>query len=1278
MNAGVYKDGTSQLDRIPRAASDYFHLDEMAFEQLLSMAVDYTKLLRFHRSNDLSDAQVAQEQNYWEDIFLADEAPVIAQILTTNLAKFDADFRKVLVVLQHNHFKLSGDYDPNQLPTYRLAKMLNAWFVRLRVIEGNISRSFSQQLGGMITQDLAHELFTLSGYLEQFNTNIPDIFRKDFHQSWFTLHPEEERSHFEITNDEEAERFLRGNFHAFYKALALLKNAAAVSLSNSLESKEHSPAVGLFMSFLKLFRKVQGTINRFTERHLDFYYHDVLKLNPRMAEPDRTYLLFSQDTSKRHVLVQKGTTFSAGLDKSSRDIIFAADNDVLISKTRIGALRTLYFESNPLISPEKHFGFVTSGKTNSIPLPGDIQFETTDRAWPLLGAPKEKTHVMTSVDAKLGFALSSPILLLQEGIRDITLSFDFEQIANHDTDNIFGDWLTKLADLTKTRILEELQETDDISAELDTFYKTFRDMFCISLTTEQGWLQVKEYLPQSMAIAPDNIDHSLVIKIRLPSEAAPITPYNSAIHGKGYDAKYPIIRFELNPASYLYPYSLLSKLNLHTVDIEVAVTGVKNVLIYNHLGQLDAKTPFNPFGPIPALGSYFLVGSEETAQKHLTDLEVKLEWGDLPSDKDGFAGHYADYKKKFDNDVFEVAITALKGGKWHPLNSAEHPKEKLFASKDSETEKSERQKISKNSMLSCQSVVALSIPSEKILNGEPLAYTQQTRDGFFKFTLSAPEHAFGHKEYPSLLTRVLTENARFKKVKYAKPTPRAPYTPLIESIELDYRAGVTINMDHANLAGGVRKHEKMYHIHPFGTEYISPQSHRRIHLIPEYDSAGNLFIGLDGDDLSGSLSLLFHLREDSSPGNAIQPSIPVWSYLAANGWQLLDNSSVRKDGTSGFISSGIIEIDLPADICRGHDIMPSEFAWLKVSVQSHPEALCSAYGIYTQALLVRRSLTNEQRIEHFDPIPSQSIKSSQISIPGITQISQPIPSFAGKQKETPLQLKTRAGERLRHKQRANVNWDYEHLILEQFPEIFMAKCFSAFSADSMTDETYACPGSVLIAVVPKPQQNSNRNLQPLADKYLLRDIRKYVQSISSPFARIEVRNPDYEQIHVRCSVKCNTHMTGDHLVTLNQAITKFLSPWEQIGLQTFFGWRIRSYDVESYIQHLDYIDYVTGFSMLRVASENGDRYLLEDTATGSDQLSPEFSGHRAWSKAIRAPHIPEDTSGQLLAEFCPTRPWSIAVPVNQHHIDIIDEPTSSPPKKTGVNDLVIGNTFILQ
>ena len=75
---------------------------------------------------------------------------------------------------------------------------------------------------------------------------------------------------------EEIKHYLSASFYVFANAIAYLQKNAEKNLLQSRHSQQHDPAVGLFMVFLQLFEQARDRLNRFTPRHLDFYYRQLL------------------------------------------------------------------------------------------------------------------------------------------------------------------------------------------------------------------------------------------------------------------------------------------------------------------------------------------------------------------------------------------------------------------------------------------------------------------------------------------------------------------------------------------------------------------------------------------------------------------------------------------------------------------------------------------------------------------------------------------------------------------------------------------------------------------------------------------------------------------------------------------------------------------------------------------------------------------------------------------------------------------------------------------
>ncbi|MDP6053697.1 MAG: hypothetical protein QF879_15240, partial [Candidatus Latescibacteria bacterium] len=1102
----LVRDGTSQEDRVMSALKEGFiHVDEMRFEDLLAMAADYARVLRFYGVNNASSGD-------WEPFVASDEAVIIAKILVTDLEKVESDFDRFLVGMRGAEGLFGNPNDLDDMPTYGLAKRIDFWFRYLPISDGLGEGDLGPTIVGAIGGKLREELGLLGSFLRQYNDTIPEQFRQDFSGRWFRGDDEAFFGHVVPTPSDDrstVEQFLKLNFYVFYDAISSFQSSAKERLPDSLKSKTHDPAIALYIAFIKLYQKVQAKINRFPQRRLDFYYDDVLMMRGQKSLPDSTYLILTPDVEGKQVPIKAGTEFAAGVDEDGQDVIYTADHGLLVNSAQVVSLCTLYFARDPLNAPENKltFGagdqevqFASVGMVNQIPVETEDSTEEGEarRVWPLFGAPKGDADRTLFEDAEIGFAIASPVLLLKEGDREINITFSIESLSSEEGNDLDG-------------YIETLAEILGTSRE-DAFFRVFRQMFTIALTTEKGWFEVPEYLPMS-ALVDDTIDPGcLNIWIRLPDAVAPVVSYSPEIHGGNYSTGLPLIRFMINPSNYLYPYSLLQDVVIKEVNIEVEVRGVREMLLYNNLGPLDPNSPFNPFGPTPAVGSYFIVGNFEMAQKNTTQIDVDVEWGNLPQESGGFAAYYRSYGMSFDHTLFEVGVTALRDGRWMPLEEDHQQKVKLFQSGDTDNEEEETSAIKHRCMSLGEDVTRFSRAIEAATVDDTFGYSAVSKDGFLKLTLTSPDYAFGHKNYPQILTNILTANSKVKRfrpisaltsmlkrvrrISALTPTPNTPYTPLINVISLNYTAVSTIYTERLTAPSDALFEEKLFHIHPFGSESISSTGYRDTRMVPQYESDGNLFIGLSAPELSGTITLFFHLREDSTPEMGAEPAEFLWYYLASNQWKPLEQSRVVSDATNGFLTSGIVTLSIPEDINRGNSVMHDDAYWLRVSVNADTEALCSVYSVQTQALKVSWQSQGNALSHLAQKLPAGTITEPRVSIPGIIGIHQIVDSFGGKLPEDRGQVTLRTSERLKHKYRATAPWDYERLILEHFPEIFKVKCFSNMVSDP---ENPICPGHILIVVIPYPKEDPRVNMKPMVNALLLKEVKEFVAPLTSPF-----------------------------------------------------------------------------------------------------------------------------------------------------------------------------------
>ena len=414
--------------------------------------------------------------------------------------------------------------------------------------------------------------------------------------------------------------------------------------------------------------------------------------------------------------------------------------------------------------------------------------------------------------------------------------------------------------------------------------------------------------------------------------------------------------------------------------------------------------------------------------------------------------------------------------------------------------------------------------------------------------------------------------------------------------------------------------------------------------MPQTAAAGSLYIGLRSKELSGVQTLYFHLNADSGRTAVDEPPRISWFYAAETEWRPFEASRLLGDTTERFLHSGIITLNIPDDISQENAEMGQGLYWLRASTDNSPNFFSSVRGVYAHAL--RATALQSGRSDK--PVAPQTVRRPFSTVTGLFEVLQPEASFNGGRQENREAVITRLSERLRHKNRAVTPWDYERLVLEQFPQIRQVKCFPHLRT---MPEAGHCPGSVLVVVVPEAARQVSGDVLPKTDAAILTQIRDFLQLHASPFSRIEVRNPEYEQIQVRCAAAFSDRSSsGAQLTQLNQAIVDYISPWTSTGFNARFGWSLRLDDILAYLSGLEGVECVTDLSVLHITKDAANAYYLADSVRDMD----------AQDDRIR-----------------PRWPWSIAVPMQRHFIRALSEVTDVAAEETGINELQIGETFII-
>jgi len=1338
-------DGTEQRDRIlPALKEGYFDVEELRFEQLVAMSARLASKLAYYDLDNKTeyDARGNHADDWsWAGLLRSDEALVLAQIINRN-------------------------------------------------VESERSVAMQQADTGRATslRELEHDLERWRDALADTDQGQPvsDLIRQLLEQSQSVREDGDERA-----------RFLY-----LVSGLIRVQQLARMQLARSFESPSHDPAAGLLIAFLQLYAKTQEQINRFADRHVDFYYEDCLHLQPRPGVPESVHLICERDAVTPEVEIHRGTQFIAPRGLDGQEVLYSADEDVIVTDAKVSALAEVRLERDKLIAPEGELNYVTRVKQTWHDADGATSPTAPSELHAIFGGTGPEDNVPTAEDARIGLAIASTVLFLKEGSRDISITLWLENTAETDLDalakvdshaqgrieleEVFERFLwlerklltaeeisdpdlaKRLAEAARSRLLPRRERTDsdpgscpdpgsyydvfltelflleaqrgetltlragrlfsrwlltkwdrdfdwlndeelervrgqwprlsqflngkkldlgkpgrfDIASgaafrllgrtqrttseredreqsSLDPlslfrakgkpqreaiFNELLNNIFEVSLTTATGWYRAENALvvrPQQRA---GRSRSGLEILVNLKPDVPPIIGYTPELHGEDWATSLPVVRVRLRSDAGLYPYSLFEDVVLDVIDLSVDVEGVRDVVLASDLGMLDPSKPFQPFGPLPRVGSYFTVGSPEVACKNPASFKINLEWGGLPQDRGGFTKYYEGYDSAFDsNEMFKAAVSVLRDGSWQP-QATNGQTLSLFHSEEVSGQIANRNvlAVDENALRSYFRSTAAMLT----VDGPELA--PDAANGLIRLQLTAPAYAFGHQEHPSVLTRTAKQSLKRKREKHV---PNPPYTPVVQRVSIDYRAQSSIRLDVESRQGGADAGDKVFHLHPFGIHQIFPGREVSPPLMPRYESGGNLFIGLRAADLKGSLTMLFHFRDVADLLRIGRDRRFEWAYLADNQWKRLESKRILSDTTQQFVTTGIITLDVPEEITFDNTILPAGLFWLRISDRSAFDAFNALYSVQAQALKATRirTVAGGELSRHGTAMVPDT------SLPGLLGVTQIGDAFGLRRAESRESMRARVGERLRHKNRAQTPWDYERLVLERFPQVKKAKCYMSTQAnsgsreaDEATADDAVPPGNVVIVVLPNLQSVPafKRGVSPGLNNVQLLRIEEYLRSVAPPSCRIAVSNPVYERIQVRCTVRLAPGCpVGDSVKRIEQVIVESISPWHDSGYSpSRFDWSILAEDLEGGVGNLDCVESVAELSLIQIVGDDENFHLFN--ARNQRRVKPSLPG-------------------------------SIAIPTDWHIIQLAGDAAVDAAKNTGIAHMKLGDTFII-
>ena len=890
------------------------------------------------------------------------------------------------------------------------------------------------------------------------------------------------------------------------------------------------PHLVLLLTFLKLFQNLQGDLNQLTVRHLRYYYGTALGIQPLTATPDDVHLLFTLARNAAPTLLPAGTLLDAGKDEKGRALAYATQNDVVVTAAAVSGIKRLVMETDR--RRNRRF-FVADGFSD---LEGSSKY-TFGRGQLDLDATQ---RFMT--EAPLGFAVAAPILSLAEGNRTITLRAH----------------------------LGSPVMAQSIGYALN-----------VMLTGAKGWLAADSI--QASLLDDDGTGKPTLFVTASLSEASPaVVPFDPALHGPG-PALGPMLRCLIKGETGIY--ETLDGLVVEDVDISVAVTGVKNLVVQNTDGPLNSSQAMPLFGSQPQLGSTFYVGSGEVFGKRLTSLGVRLEWKSPPADL------FDNYRQYFDSvnaslsdnfyAFFQANVELLYDRQFRLLSA----NQLLFSPLPTDP------KTIEVAASDFDSAFAGSQYEEQTDLGQLQSFDAGSKYGFIRLVLDNPNRtdmavyastipfeAFGHSAFPRRYAQSAIALAQWKQGdSNPKPVlPNDPYTPVLQSLSLDYTADATF------VPGDTHSASTFLIVGPFGATQAGVRA--SAFVVPEIDGQASLYLGIGQLVPPANVPLLFQIDAGTaSSTRVLKPGDTQWSYLVAgDSWQALNSSAVLIDTTEGFQKPGIVSLAVPGDAALDHDSLTSGLVWLRALIQIPPESASKTVDVKPNAVLAQFQPGNGLTIDDYQqhlltPLPAGTIAKLVKRNANIQLVQQPSPSFAAREPETDPAYFQRISERLRHRNRAVTAWDLERLVLQAFPEVFKVKCLPHTDASGSFKA-----GDAALVIVPNVRRTGAVNvLEPRPSAVLMQEIDEYVSGLTSGFASIHAIPPVFERLRVEVGVGfAPGRDAGYYSGVLNDDLRRFLSPWAyQDGVDILFGARIYRSEILAFVEGRDYVDHLTTFNL---------------------------------------------------------------------------------------------------
>jgi hypothetical protein len=1180
--------GTQQRERLVKALiPGNLKIDDRSVAELLAFAGRFAKHVRYWNHQD-------KDEGNWEPFWRSDVTALLAIIAATDIESAIITFREnQLKYISLKKKEDTGEPAGEDTPTKVLNNLVadntyGIYGVALMILricqQAPENHPIKKDIISIVETKLQPSFRRLIQFHKAVDEHAIEKYR-DFISAGACAAPWNIRTVYEfecidyVSPSNELFEEIWKLFLKFIQALSLILEKAKKGFNSALRSRrDHQPHITLFLAFLHLFRYLQTDLNSLTEKHLLFYYEDILRLQQRRFSPDKVHIVFELAENVSRYRIIENTLLPAGEDIMGAPILYALEDELVAGKAKLVEKQNFYFKETsgkdvfafilpaadmrdgidePFVKPEKAWHPLSSVSVYERFNYKYRQIEKLEQHAAKLRAAiplvlKKQKKLLESKLLKLkgmtGFTISTPEFWMEKtGIRFMFIEFDItvDNVHLDVTKNLLDDYVVEISTdegLVPLQV-HPVNLTDEEPLANGALADSLRE-FVAELSTPDGDAAKDPEYKSNNRIA--KVDDRQIYVVALDRFFPNIVPVDAGTP--------PFIRFRSKNNE--RPEGQINFIQVSTLSATALIA---------HRGK-EMDQPFlmhRVSNGVYETGKKFFIteaNGEENIVVKFPELFAKdlrllvVESGGTFEITHTFLSNDASWKALSNNGSLPGYVYKEKAGD-------------LFAP---ETFDFNAERPITDGWIRLELNVAnlpVVVESNKL---GVLYYTNKLRIPVEAETARIPEfHTF---RYFTSLGEWLPDQ---KSPNGFRPTPHIEQPTTVPTLS-----------------------EKLFKKPP-----------------QNLPANGNLFLGFENLVPTQTLSLLFKTAEGTGNPDHFAPKI-IWSYLSDNEWIEFAPQFILKDETLGLKQTGIIRFQIPGDITNGNTWIKgkenrTDLYWIRASATEFPDdfilvdALPMLRDIYVNAATAIFENNHNSQEHLVSGIPAESISSLRFRDVNVKTVLQPYGSFGGRLSEAGDRLSyyQRINERLRHKHRAVTIWDYERLTLEKFTDVALAKCLSHTWRFAV-----AMPGYVTIAVIPYPDKMvGTRKYYPNLDAGTLETIRDYLVRQNSMFVgrygeaefcccdddcqcekpdgNLTVINPRFEPVRLKLCVR---FVEGKDIAfykkQLNEELKHFLAPWADDNRKLAFGIPISKTSLLQFLENLDYIDVILNLEFKRFAT----------------------------------------------------------------------------------------------